>query len=223
MNSLSSFLDRREAGRTLAEHLGEYARRPDVTVLALPRGGLPIAYEIARTLSVPLDVFIVRKVYSPGPDNVLIGTLASGGFETVDTDALAAHGIDRQDAERELARARRELAEQERLYRGNGPAPDIDGRTIILVYDGMATGESMLAAIAAIRAVGAARVIVAVPVATPNALAMAERAADVCMCLMTPEPFYRIGVWYDDFAPVTDASVLFLLDSAARGLRAAAA
>ena len=219
---MNSFLDRREAGRTLAEHLGEYAGRPDVTVLALPRGGLPIGYEIARTLSVPLDVFIVRKVYAPGRDSVLIGTLASGGFETVDTEALAAQGIDRQDAKRELARARRELAEQERLYRGNRPAPNIDGRTTILVYDGMATGESMLAAIAAVRAMGAARVIVAVPVATPNARAIAERAADACVCLVTPEPFYRIGVWYDDFAPVSDASVLFLLDNAARGLRTAA-
>jgi predicted phosphoribosyltransferase len=219
----NSFLDRREAGRTLAASLGEYAKRPDVTVLALPRGGLPIAYEIARTLSVPLDVFLVRKVYQPGRGDVLIGTLASGGFETIDTDAIAAHGIDWHDAERELARARRELADQERVYRGNMPAPNINGRTIILVYDGMATGESMVAAIAAVRAMGAARVIVAVPVATPAARAIAERAADACVCLMTPEPFYRIGVWYDDYVPVSDASVLFLLDSAARGLRAAAA
>jgi putative phosphoribosyl transferase len=219
---MNPFLDRREAGRTLATRLGEYANRADVTVLALPRGGLPVAYEIARMLSVPLDVFLVRKVYQPGRDGVLIGTIASGGFETVDTDALARHGIDRHDAEGELARARHELADQERLYRGNGPAPTITGRTIILVYDGMATGESMLAAIAAVRAMGAARVIVAVPVATPNARAIVERAADACMCLMMPEPFYCIGVWYDDFAPVSDASVLFLLDSAARGLRAAA-
>ena len=219
---MNSFLDRREAGRTLAAHLGEYAKRSDVMVLALPRGGLPVAYEIARALSVPLDVFLVRKVYQPGGD-VLIGTLASGGFETVDSDALADHGIERREAERGLARARQELAEQERLYRGNGPVLRIDGRTIILVYDGMATGDSMLAAIAAVRAMGAARVIVAVPVATPNARAIVERSADACVCLATPEPFYRIGVWYDDFAPVSDASVLFLLDSAARGLRAAAA
>lgn len=219
---MNSFLDRREAGRTLAAHLGEYAKRSDVMVLALPRGGLPVAYEIARALSVPLDVFLVRKVYQPGRD-VLIGTLASGGFETVDSDALADHGTERREAERGLARGRQELAEQERLYRGNAPAPEIRGRTIILVYDGMATGDSMLAAIAAVRAMGAARVIVAVPVATPNARAIVERSADACVCLATPEPFYRIGVWYDDFAPVSDASVLFLLDSAARGLRAAAA
>ena len=219
---MNSFLDRREAGRTLAARLGKYAKRPDVTVLALPRGGLPVAYEIARTLSLPLDVFLIRKVYQPGC-NVLIGTLASGGFETVDTNALAAHGIDRHGVEHELARARQELAEQERLYRGNGPALRIDGRTIILVYDGMATGESMLGAIAAVRAMGAAHVIVAVPVATPNARALVERVADACVCLVTPEPFHRIGVWYDDFAPVSDTSVLFLLDCAARGLRAAAA
>jgi putative phosphoribosyl transferase len=219
---MNPFFDRRDAGRTLATRLGEYAKRPDVTVLAVPRGGLPVAFEIARMLSVPLDVLLVRKVYQPGQD-VLIGTLASGGFAAVDADALAAHGIDPHDAEREIARARRELAEQERLYRGNGPALDIDGRTIILVYDGMATGESMLAAIAAVRAMGAARVVVAVPVATPDALATVVHAADACVCLVAPEPFYRIGVWYDDFAPVSDASVLFLLDSAARGLRAAAA
>lgn len=219
---MNPFLDRREAGRTLATRLGEYAKRPDVTVLALPRGGVPVGYEIARALSVPLDVFLVRKVYPPGQD-VLIGTLASGGFESVDTDDLAAHRIDPREAERQLARHRQELAEQERLYRGTGLAPRIDGRTIILVYDGMATGESMLGAIAAVRAMGAARVIVAVPVATPNARAIVERAADVCVCLTTPEPFYRIGVWYDDFAPVSDTSVLFLLDSAARGLRSAAA
>ena len=197
---MNSFLDRREAGRTLAAHLGEYAKRSDVMVLALPRGGLPVAYEIARALSVPLDVFLVRKVYQPGRD-VLIGTLASGGFETVDSDALADHGTERREAERGLARGRQELAEQERLYRGNAPAPEIRGRTIILVYDGMATGDSMLAAIAAVRAMGAARVIVAVPVATPNARAIVERSADACVCLATPEPFYRIGVWYDDFAP----------------------
>ena len=219
---MNPFLDRREAGRTLATRLGEYANRLDVTVLALPRGGLPVAYEIAHRLAVPLDVFLVRKVYAPGRD-VLIGTIASGGFETVDFDALASHGIDQHEAECALARARQEIAEQERLYRGNGPTPSIAGRTIILVYDGMATGESMLTAIAAVRARGAARVIVAVPIATPNALALVARAADACVCLVTPEPFYRIGVWYDDVAPVSDASVLFLLDSAARALRAAAA
>ena len=220
---MNSFLDRREAGRTLAAQLGEYAGRPDVTVLALPRGGVPVAYEIARGLSVPLDVILVRKVYQPGHDDAPIATIASGGFQILDTDVIRARGIDRRDVEREVAQARHVLADQERVYHPNGPTTDVAGRTIILVYDGMATGQSMVTAIAALRARGAERIVVAVPVATPSARAIAERMADGCVCLTTPEPFYRIGVWYDDFAPVTDASVLVLLDSAARKLRAAAA
>lgn len=220
---MNSFVDRREAGRILAAQLGEYAGRPDVTVLALPRGGVPVAYEIARALSVPLGVILVRKVYHPGNHDVPVATIVSGDFQMLDPDVMAARGIDRRDVERQIAQARQELADQERIYRGTTPTTDVAGRTIILVYDGMATGQSMVAAVAALRARGAERVVVAVPVATPNARATAERAADGCVCLMTPEPFYRIGVWYDDFAPVSDASVLVLLDSAARRLRAAAA
>jgi len=220
---MNSFLDRREAGRTLAARLGEYAGRPDVTVLALPRGGVPVAYEIARALSVPLDVILVRKVYHPGRHDVPVATIVSGDFQMLDPDVIAARGIDRRDVEREIAQARHELVDQERGYRGTRPTTDVAGRTIILVYDGMATGQSMVAAIAAVRARGAERVVAAVPVATPNARAIAEQAADTCVCLMTPDPFYRIGVWYDNFAPVSDASVLVLLDGAARGLRAAAA
>lgn len=218
-----SFTDRREAGRAIAAHLVQYANRPDVTVFAIPRGGTPVAYEIARTLSVPLDVFLVRKVYGRGRSDVQVGTITSGGFEVVDTDTVVAQGIDRREVEREMALAREELVYQERLYRGTDRPIDIAGRTIILVYDGMATGASMVAAVAALRARGAARVIVATPVATPNARETVERVADACVCLMTPEPFYRIGIWYDDFAPVSDASVLILLDSAARERSAAAA
>ena len=219
---MNSFLDRREAGRTLATCLGEYANRSDVTVFALPRGGTPVAYEIARALSVPLDVFLVRKVYGRGRGDVQLGTVTSGGFEIMDTDAIAAHGIDRRDANREMALAREELAYQERVYRGTDRPSNIAGRTIILVYDGMATGASMVAAIAALRARGAARVIAATPVATADARKAVERVADACVCLMTPDPFYRIGLWYDDFAPVSDASVLILLDNAARERAAAA-
>jgi len=219
---MNSFLDRREAGRTLAAHLGAYANRADVTVFAVPRGGTPVAYEIARALSVPLDVFLVRKVYGRGRGDVQLGTVTSGGFESIDTDAIVAHRIDRRDADREMALAREELAYQERVYRGTDRLSNIAGRTIILVYDGMATGASMVAAVAALRARGAARVIVATPVATPDARKSVERVADACVCLMTPDPFYRIGIWYDDFAPVSDASVLILLDHAARERAAAA-
>jgi putative phosphoribosyl transferase len=220
---MKSFLDRRDAGRTLATRLGAYANRPDVTVFAVPRGGTPIAYEIARALSVPLDVFLVRKVYGRGRGDVQVGTITSGGFEITDTAAITAHDVDRRDVEREMTLAREELAYQERVYRGTDRRSDIAGRTIILVYDGMATGASMVAAVTALRARGAARVIVATPVATPNALQAVERVADACVCLMTPDPFYRIGIWYDDFAPVSDASVLILLNTAARERAAAAA
>jgi predicted phosphoribosyltransferase len=207
----------------LAGRLTEYANRSDVTVFALPRGGMPIAYEVARALGLPLDVFLVRKVYEPGRDDVQVGTITSGGFEILDTDAIAAHGVDRRIAEREMARARQDLAYQERMYRGTCRFPDVRGRTIILVYDGIVTGGSMVAAIAAFRAHGAARVVAAAPVATPNGRKLVERAADACVSVVTPDPFYRIGAWYDDFAPVSDASVLLLLDSAARAPTAPAA
>jgi len=220
---MNSFLNRREAGRMLATRLSEFANRPDVIVFAVPRGGTPVAFEIARALSVPLDVFLVRKVYGRGRADVQVGTITSGGFEIIDTDAITRHGLDRRDVEREMALAREELSYQERVYRGAGRLSDIAGRTIILVYDGMATGASMVAAVAALRARGAARVIVATPVAAPNARQAVERVADACACLMTPDPFYRIGIWYDDFAPVSDASVLILLDSAARERTADAA
>lgn len=220
---MNSFLDRREAGRMLAARLSAYAHRSDVIVLALPRGGIPVAYEIARALSLPLDVFLVRKVYEPGRDDVQVGTITSGGYEVVDAEVIAARGVDRRVVDREMARARQDLAYQERVYRGNRRFPDVAGRTVILVYDGIVTGGSMVAAVAALRANGAGRVVVAAPVAAPNAREAVERVADAVVCVVTPEPFYRIGIWYDDFAPVSDASVLILLDSAARELGAAAA
>jgi len=206
----------------LAARLSEYANRTDVTVFGLPRGGMPVAFEIARALALPLDVFLVRKVYVPGSDNVHVGTITSGGYETLETVTLAARGVDRRVVDRELARAREDLAHQERVYRGNRRFPDLGGRTAIVVYDGIVTGGSMVAAVEALRARGAARVVVAAPVATPNARDLMEQIADACVCIMTPHPFYRIGIWYDDFAPVSDASVLILLDIAARDRSAAA-
>ena len=220
---MNAFPSRREAGRMLAERLSEYANRSDVTVFAMPRGGIPVAFEVARALAVPLDVFLVRKVYAPGRDDVQVGTIASGGYEMLDTTTIAAHGVDRHIAEREMGRARMDLGYQERVYRGTSPFPNVQGRTLILVYDGIATGNSMVAAVASLRARGAARVIVAAPVAPREAIGTVSKVADACVCVMTPEPFYRIGIWYDDFAPVSDASVLILLDSAAKALGAVAA
>ena len=207
----------------LATRLSAYANRPDALVLALPRGGIPVAYEVARALSLPLDVFLVRKVYEPGREDVQVGTITSGGYEVIDTETIAARGVDRRIADREMARARQDLAYQERVYRGNRKFPEVAGRTVILVYDGIVTGGSMVAAVAALRANGAARVVVAAPVAAPNAREAVERVADAVVCVVTPDPFYRIGIWYDEFAPVSDASVLILLDSAARERSAAAA
>jgi predicted phosphoribosyltransferase len=220
---MNSFLDRREAGRMLAARLCEYAHRSDAIILALPRGGIPVAYEIARALRLPLDVFLVRKVYEPGRDDVQVGTITSGGYEVLEAETIAARGVDRHIVDREMARARQDLAYQERVYRGTRRGPDVAGRTVILVYDGIVTGGSMVTAVAALRANGAARVVVAAPVAAPNARDAVARVADAVVCVVTPEPFYRIGIWYDDFAPVSDASVLLLLDSAARELSAVAA
>jgi predicted phosphoribosyltransferase len=220
---MNSFLDRREGGRMLAARLSEYANRADAIVLAMPRGGIPVGYEIARALSLPLDVFLVRKVYEPGRDDVEVGVITSGGYEVAYTETIAARGVDRRVADREMARARQDLVYQERVYRGTRGFPDVAGRTVILVYDGIVTGGSMVAAVAALRANGAARVVVAAPVASSDARAALARVADAVVCVVTPDPFYRIGIWYDDFAPVSDASVLLLLDSAARERSAAAA
>jgi len=220
---MNSFLDRREAGRVLARRLGQYAIRPDVIVFALPRGGTPVAFEVARALCVPLDVCLVRKVFAPGRDDIPIGTIASGGFEQLDDATIDARGIDRRVVDREMAHAREELAYQERVYRGRQAFADVRGCTVILVYDGIVTGGTMIAAVSALRARGAAEVVVAAPVATPNAVESLRGVVDRCVCVMTPEPFHRIGIWYDDFAPVSDASVLILLEVAAKALKPVAA
>jgi predicted phosphoribosyltransferase len=219
---MNSFLDRREAGRVLAARLSEYAGRSDTIVLALPRGGTPVAYEVARALELPLDVFLVREVFEPGRDDVQVGTIASGGFEILDTATIASRGVDRRIADRELGRARQDLAFQERVYRGARPPIELAGRTAIVIHDGIATAGCMIAVVQALRSRGATRVIVAAPVMAPNAREVIGRVADGCVSIVTPDPFYRVGVWYDDFAPVSDASVLILLDSAARQLTAAA-
>lgn len=220
---MNSFLDRREAGRILAARLSEFAGRSDTIVLALPRGGMPVGYEVARALELPLDVFLVRDVFQPGRDDVQIGTITSGGYEVLDSVTIAARGVDRRIAEREMMRARQDLAYQERVYRGARHLGDVSGRTVILVIDGIASAGSVTAAVDAVRGRGAARVVVAAPVVAPNAMEAIRQVADACVSIVTPDPFYRIGVWYDEFAPVSDASVLILLDSAARQSNAAAA
>ena len=209
------FQNRIEAGRQLAAALMSYAGRDDVLVLGLPRGGVPVAFEIALALDVPLDVFIVRKLGLPGQEEFGIGAIASGGVRVVDETVLRAYEVEPEALERITARERLELDRRERLYRDERPFPAIEGRVVILVDDGLATGSTMRAAIAALRRMRPSKMLVAVPVgARETCAAMARRVAEV-VCLETPEPFYAVGLWYENFEQTDDAEVHELLERAA--------
>jgi erythromycin esterase-like protein/predicted phosphoribosyltransferase len=205
------FRDRREAGRRLAEKLAAYANRPDVLVLALPRGGVPVGYEVARALSAPLDVFIVRKLGVPGYEELAMGAVATGGVRVLNDQLVERLGIPESLIDAVAARERQELARRERLYRGNRPPPDVRGRTVILVDDGLATGATMYAAIEALRQQNPARIVVAVPTASPETCEEMKTKADEVICAITPEPFHAVGRWYRDFSQTTDEEVGVLL------------
>ena len=206
------FGDRREAGRLLAAKLAAtYANRPDVLVLALPRGGVPVAYEVARTLRAPLDVFLVRKLGVPGHEELAMGAIASGGVRVLNHDIVGALRIPDELIDAVTTREQAELARRERLYRGDRPPPDVRGRTVVLVDDGLATGATMLAAVQALRQQHPARVVVAVPVAPPETCEQLRTEVDEVVCAFTPEPFRAVGLWYEDFTPTTDAEVRDLL------------
>lgn len=205
------FQNRREAGKQLARLLHAHAGRGDVVVLALPRGGAPVAFEVAEALRAPLDVFLVRKVGVPGNEEFAMGAVASGGVRVLDRDLIAGLGLRPETVARLVEREERELRRRERVYRDDGHSVGLDGRTTILVDDGVATGSSMSAAIQAVRQRGAARVVVAVPVsARPSLEALAE-AADEVACVATPEPFGAVGRFYADFEQLTDGEVIELL------------
>ena len=211
------FRDRADAGRRLAARLTAYAGRPDVLVLALPRGGVPVAFEVARRLGAPLDVFLVRKLGAPGREELAMGALAAGGVRVLNEEvvrnlAIPDHVID-EAAEREG----RELARREHEYRDGRPPPDVRGRTVLLVDDGLATGSTMRAAVAALRRLGPARVVVAVPVGAAETCAELGAEADESVCALTPEPFHAVGLWYEDFTQTTDEEVRDLLARAAAG------
>jgi putative phosphoribosyl transferase len=210
------FADRREAGRFLASKLKEYADRPDVLVLALPRGGVPVAYEVAQALHAPLDIFLVRKLGLPGREELAMGAIASGGVIVLNEDVVRALGITQDVLESVIAAEHKELERRERSYRGDRPPPDVRGRTVILVDDGLATGSTMRAAVAALRRQGPARIVVAVPIGAPETCSEFEREADDVICAVTPEPFYAVGLWYGDFSQTTDEEVRELLAQAAR-------
>lgn len=208
------YRNRRDAGRRLALSLGEYAGRLDVLVLALPRGGVPVGYEVARALGVPLDVFVVRKLGVPGQQELAMGALASGGVTLVDEALVAQMRIPHPDVQRVIAREQAELTRREQLYRGSRAPLDVRDRTIILVDDGLATGASVQAAVAALRRHGPASIVVASPVGSREACRAIAALVDGCTCAAMPEPFYAVGLWYEDFGETTDDEVRALLTRA---------
>jgi putative phosphoribosyl transferase len=212
------FTNRAEAGRRLGDALSSYAGRPDVIVLGLPRGGVPVAYEVARSLDAPLDVFVVRKLGVPGHEELAMGAIASGGARIVDTAIVRQLGITQREIDTVAEAEQRELDRRERRYRGDRPLPDSAGRTAIVVDDGLATGASMRVAVAALRQEHPARIVVAVPIAPQETCDALRREADDVVCAVTPEPFYAVGLWYDDFTQTTDEEVHDLLEQGRHAL-----
>ena len=208
------FEDRRDAGRALAERLEDHAGRPDVLVLGLPRGGVPVAYEVARALHAPLDVFLVRKLGLPGQEELAMGAIASGGIRVVNPDVLSELGVPEELIDEVAREEEEELARRERLYRGDRPPPQVEGRTVILADDGLATGASMRAAVAALRQLRPARIVVAVPVAARETCDELRSEVDEVVCAVTPDPLYAIGMWYRDFSQTSDEEVRSLLEAA---------
>jgi len=205
------FRDRRHAGRVLAQVWPGYANRSDVFVLALPRGGVPVAYEVADVLHAPLDVLVVRKLGVPGHEEYAMGALASGGMRVLNDEVVQRLGISDAAVDAVTRHEQRELERRERLYRGGRPLPDMRGRTVILVDDGLATGSTMLAAVRALRAQQPARIVVAVPTAAAETCVQLRSEADEVVCATTPEPFGAVGMWYDDFSQTSDEEVRELL------------
>jgi putative phosphoribosyl transferase len=206
------FRDRADAGRQLGEALKlRYGDRPDVLVLALPRGGVPVAYEVSQILQAPLDIFVVRKLGVPGHEELAMGAIATGGAIVFNDEVVDNLSIPKSAIDRVIARERVELERREREYRGNHPPPDVAGKTILLVDDGLATGASMHAAVQAVRALGPAAVVIAVPAAAASTCSRLRPFVDDIVCLMTPEPFYAVSAWYDDFSQTTDEEVYSLV------------
>jgi len=210
------FDDRRAAGRALATRLEHYANRRDVLVLALPRGGVPVGFEVAQALGAPLDLFLVRKLGTPGHRELAMGAIASGGVRVLNDDVVHWYGIEAADIETVTRDEQRELERREAAYReGREPVP-LDGRTVILIDDGLATGSTMRAAVQAARRQQPARVVVAVPVGAPQTCDELAALADEVVCARMPEPFAAVGQWYLDFEQTTDEEVRALLRAHAR-------
>jgi predicted phosphoribosyltransferase len=208
------FLDRTEAGRVLASRLSQFAQSKDVVILGLPRGGIPVAFEVARTLNIPLDVFVVRKLGVPGQEELAMGAIASSGIRVVNRTVVDALGITIQEIDRAAAEERAELERRELEYRNGRPMIDVRDRTAILVDDGLATGSSMRVAAMALRKKAPARIVIAVPVAAPSTCEELESEAEEVVCAVTPESFRAVGEWYRDFRQTSDQEVRDLLQRA---------
>jgi putative phosphoribosyl transferase len=213
------FQDRFEAGRLLGSQLKEFADRRDVVVLALPRGGVPVGFEVARALNAPLDVFIVRKLGVPGQEELAMGAIASGGVRVLNQDVLQALGIPAWQIDEVAAQEERELQRREHQYRGNREPLDVSGRIVIVVDDGLATGSTMRAAVAALRQQRPREIVVAVPVAARATCQELEQLADRTVCLYTPFEFFAVGQWYQEFSQTSDDEVRELLDRASERLQ----
>lgn len=209
------FEDRFDAGRFLASKLHAYANRSGAVVLALPRGGVPVGFEVAKILNLPLDVFVVRKLGVPGYEELAMGAIASGGIRVVNEDVVEKAGIPEDIIEAVATEEEQELERRERDYREGRPPLNVQGRTVILVDDGLATGSSMRVAVLALRKKRPAQIVVAVPVGAPAACAEFESEVDETICAITPEPFQSVGQWYRDFSQTSDEEVRDLLRRAA--------
>jgi putative phosphoribosyl transferase len=206
------FRNRTEAGQVLATKLTKYADRPDVLVLALPRGGVPCAYEVAQALHAPLDVFLVRKLGVPGREELAMGAIATGGVRVLNEQVIRASHTSHELIDMVIAEELKELQRRERLYRRGRPPVDVRGRTVLLIDDGLATGSTMRAAVIALRRREPDRIVVAVPVGAPETCAELRNEADEAICAQTPTPFHAVGLWYGDFTQTTDKEVRRLLE-----------
>jgi len=214
------FHDRMDAGRKVAAKLAAYENRPDVLVLGLPRGGVPVAFEVSRSLSAPLDVFVVRKLGVPGQEELAMGAIATSGVVILNDAVIQGLAVPDKVIYGVIAMEEQELERRERLYRGNRPPPEIQDNIVILVDDGLATGSTMRAAVEAVRRQGPQKVVVAVPVGAASTCEEFQHVADEIVCAATPNSFYAVGLWYEDFTPTTDQEVRELLVRAGRRLPA---
>jgi putative phosphoribosyl transferase len=208
---LLPYKDRSQAGRELADALQPYANRPEVLILALPRGGVPVAYEVAKALKTPLDLMLVRKLGLPGHEELAMGAIATGGIRVLNAEVIEGLGISEAEIERIAAAELQELRRREKAYRGERPIAEVQDHCVILIDDGLATGATMQAAIAALQQQKPAEIVVAIPVAPPDTVASLRKQADAVICPAMPKPFLGVGRWYEDFTQITDVEVRDLL------------